>query len=300
MEAAAAAAADIIRKREEVLVALRLDLEAAQYVAEHARRQYDSMDPENRLVAAQLERRWNDALVRVEDLERRIDEQDSHLEVETLSFELMNLADDLPRVWNDPQTDIRLKKRIVRTLIEEVIVDLDSEESAIKAVIHWNGGVHTELSVQRRKRGQHGQATSKDTIDAVRVLSRVCSDRFIAQLLSRNGLRTGKNNPWSRRAVKGVRHSYDIPVHTKEGQAEQGWMTLSQAAAHVGVAPRTLRLAVERGAVEALHPLPDGPWVLNRKDLELPEVKERFAKIRTRSSEKPNFDDGNLMIPGVS
>ena len=89
-------------------------------------------------------------------------------------------------------TDMRLKKRIARTLIEEILVDLSPERFEIQLVIHWKGGVHTELRVPRRRRGQHFQATSEDTVDAIRVLARVGTDDRIAQALNRSGLKTGQ------------------------------------------------------------------------------------------------------------
>lgn len=301
IEAARLAEAEMAQKREEVVEVLQLDLEAARYAVEHAKRQYDAVDPANRLVAAELERRWESALVKVEELERRVVDEHKCLEKESVPFEdgIMALAEDLPRVWKDPQTDVRLKKRIVRALIEEVVVDVDEESNEIRAVINWKGGVHTELCVPRRRRGEHGKSTSKDIVDAVRVLSRVCSDSHIAQVLSRNGLRTGKGNPWSRERVKWLRNGHEIPVYTKKLQAEEGWMTLGQAAKHVGVSPKTLRLAVERGNVEGLHPLPHGPWLLNRTTLDTPEVKEVFANVRPgrKPSSKRHHSTKNLTIP---
>ena len=75
-----------------------------------------------------------------------------------------------------PHADVRVKKRLLRTLIHEVIVDVDAEVGEVILLIHWQGGVHTELRVPRRRRGQNGAQTPKDLIEAVRVLARICSD----------------------------------------------------------------------------------------------------------------------------
>jgi hypothetical protein len=194
---------------------------------------------------------------------------------------------------------MRLKKRIVRTLVEEIIVDVNVEAARIEAVIHWQGGVHTELHVRRRRRGEHGKSTSTDTVDAVRVLSRVCSDTSIAQLLNRNKRVTGKGNPWTRVRVTSLRTRNEIPVHSKATQQAEGWMTLTQAAAHVGVSPKTLRLAVERGEVEALHPLPHGPWIFGRNALSAASVVERFSQIKRRRRDPagPSSLSLNLTTP---
>jgi hypothetical protein len=103
------------------------------------------------------------------------------------------LAGDLKAVWRDPTTDVRLKKRIVRELIREVIADLDEQDGEIILVVHWMGGVHTELRLPRRRRGQRNSTVAK-IVEAVRALALVCSDDVIAGLLNRNGLRTGHGN----------------------------------------------------------------------------------------------------------
>jgi len=74
-------------------------------------------------------------------------------------------------VWHGPHADVRLKKRLVRTVIHEVVVDLDAAAGEVTLIIHWKGGVHTELRVPRRRRGQNSAQTPKDVIAAVRVLA---------------------------------------------------------------------------------------------------------------------------------
>ena len=181
-------------------------------------------------------------------------------------------------MWSAPETDPRLKKRILRALIEEIVVDLDEERSEIKLVIHWKGGVHSELRIPRRRRGQSGSHTSSDVVDAIRELARICSDRLIAGYLTRNGLLTARGNRWSSMAVTSVRNHRGIPVYSSETQQAEGWMNLTAAAAHLGVAAKTLRLAAERAELRANHPLHDGPWVFNRSDLDDPVFRQRFRE----------------------
>src|SRR6185295_15222701 len=89
--------------------------------------------------------------------------------------EFDRLASDLEAVWSHPKSDARLKKQIVRTLIEEVVVDVNGEGGEVIAVIHWKGGVHSELRVPRRRRGHNGAHTPKEVVDVIRVLARICS-----------------------------------------------------------------------------------------------------------------------------
>jgi DNA invertase Pin-like site-specific DNA recombinase len=179
-------------RRDEVRAALDRDLQAARYAADRAFRQYDAIDPENRLVAAELEQRWNRALARVGDVEARIATHDLQArrqpDVPTVSF--TTLAADLPVIWRAPTTDVRLKKRIVRSVVEEVVADIDAEAGEISLFVHWVGGIQSELRLPRRRRGQRN-STSPDIIEAVRLLVRIASDDVIAGILNRNKLVTG-------------------------------------------------------------------------------------------------------------
>jgi len=106
-----------------------------------------------------------------------------------IATDIAALTGDLRAVWSAPTTDARLKKRIVRTVIHEVVADIDDTASEIALLIHWIGGVHTELCLPRRHRGQRN-STSSDIIEAVRQLVLIASDDLIAGILNRNGLLT--------------------------------------------------------------------------------------------------------------
>ena len=129
IDAALMAHEEQAHKRDEVLAALERDLEAARYGARRAQKQFDATDPDNRLVADELERRWNQALQHVRDLEARIEQHRNSQGnlVAPAREELAQLASDLEALWSDPEADARLKKRIVRTLIHELVVDVDAE-----------------------------------------------------------------------------------------------------------------------------------------------------------------------------
>ena len=296
IEAAIVAREEETHKHDEALTALQRDLQAARYTAHRAQKQYDAADPENRLVADELERRWNDALLRVEELESRI-EQRSHVSGQIPPVqpgEFNDLAAALELIW--PQADARLKKRIVRTLIHEVVVDLDDATSEIVLVIHWKGGVHTEIRVPRRRRGQCATQTSPEAIDAVRLLARICPDLMIASMLNRNGMRTGRGNFWTQERVTALRSHHRIPVYSNERRAAEGWMNLTEASALIGVSPKTLRLAVERGEIAAEHPLSLGPWIFNRDSLNTSAVVEFVARTRARRAYPtiPTTEQGSL------
>jgi DNA invertase Pin-like site-specific DNA recombinase len=282
IEAAMQAQQQEAQHRDEVRAALMRDLEAARFAADRAFRQYDATDPQNRLVAAELELRWNRALERVTNLQERIDAHDRQRPAPKSATpdDFVSLASDLKTVWTDPATDVRLKKRIVRTLIHEVIADIEAQAGEIVLVLHWAGGVHTELRLPRRRRGQC-KSTVVEIIETVRVLVRIASDDVIAGLLNRNRLTTGYGNRWTRERVTSLRSHHKIPVYSEQVRESQGWMTLTQAAATLAVSAKTLRLAAERGEVEAQHPLADGPWIFKRTALET-DAARRLAQ-RTRN-----------------
>ena len=211
--AAVEAEAEAANERDRAREAMMRDLEAARYAADRAFRQYDVADPENRLVAAELEARWNKALVRVGEIDAKIAAHDTRGSV-TIGPDCSDVRDarrDLAAVWKAPTTDARLKKRIVRTVIREVIADVDAESAEIVLIVHWSGGAHTELRLPRRRRGQRN-STSPDIVAAVRQLVMIASDDLIAGLLNRNKLTTGHGNRWTRERVTSLRSHHKIPV----------------------------------------------------------------------------------------
>jgi DNA invertase Pin-like site-specific DNA recombinase len=288
LEPAALAAAVLADEQEtlqqaEILSVLQRELEAARYSARRAEKQYEATDPDNRLVASELERRWNDALQKVQQLEVRIEEaRRSRQGMPATKEEFESLAGDLEAVWRHPETDVRLKKRIVRTLIEEVVVDVDGQAGEIIAVVHWKGGVHTELRIRRRRRGYSRAHTPQEIVDAVRILVRICSDDTIAGALSRGGLVTGMGNRWTRERVTSLRSHHGIPSYSAERRRVEGWLTLTEAADHLQISGITLRLAIERGEIEAEHPLASGPWVINRRALETEQAVQFAERIHTQ------------------
>ena len=202
--------------------------------------------------------------------------------------DLYQLSQQLETIWADPASSVRLKKRMVRTLIEEVLVDVDSSASELVLNLHWKGGTHTELRLPRRRRGQCSTQTSRELIEDVGVLARICGDDLIAGILDRNGHLTGRGNRWTRERVTALRSHHSIPCYRRE-QQQQPWMNLTDAAALLDVSPRTLRLAIDRGDISADHPFADGPWIISRDVMEgesAQALKRRVSQgtRRTRST----------------
>jgi DNA invertase Pin-like site-specific DNA recombinase len=287
--AAVAAKKEASQRRDQVREALQRDREAARYVTDRAFRQYDAADPANRLVAGELEMRWNKALARLAEVEGKIAAHDAgKAEPVADPVSLATLAADFKTVWTGPSTDARLKKRIVRTVIHEVIADIDPEAAEIVLVVHWVGGVHSEIRLPRRRRGQRN-STSADVIAAVRHLVLIANDNLIAGILNRNGLVTGHGNRWTRERVTSLRSHHHIAVYKPADDGIEPWLNLSKAAQLLHVAPRTLRLAAEAGEVESIHPLPDGPWIFSRAVLSSSSTRA----ITQRARQNPKYPAGS-------
>jgi hypothetical protein len=287
--AAVTADKEASQRRDQVREALQRDLEAARYAADRAFRQYDAADPANRLVTGELEARWNKALTRVAEVEGKIAAHDAATAAPSVDpVSLATLAADLKSVWTAPTTDARLKKRIVRTVIHEVVADIDDDAAEIVLLVHWVGGVHSEIRLPRRRRGQR-TSTSADVIAAVRQLVLIANDNVIAGILNRNGLVTGYGNRWTRERVTSLRSHHRIAVYKPAEGGIEPWLNLSKAARLLHVAPKTLRLAAEASEIEALHPLPDGPWILNRTVLSTPPA----CAITERARQNPKHPTGS-------
>jgi hypothetical protein len=119
-------------------------------------------------------------------------------------------------------------------------------------------------------------------VDGVRVLARLCSDDLIAGVLNRNALLTERGNRWMSERVTALRSHHGIACHSAEQATSERWMNLTNAANLLSISARTLRLAVERGEVQAQHPFPDGPWVFNRSELETQAARALVQRVSDR------------------
>jgi hypothetical protein len=111
------------------------------------------------------------------------------------------------------------------------------------AVLHWTGGIHSELRLPRRRRGQRN-STAVEIIEAVRVLVCIADDALIAGLLNRNKLITSRGNRWTRERITALRSHHWIPVYSRQVRDREGWMTLTQAAKVLSIAAKMLRLVL--------------------------------------------------------
>lgn len=212
---------------DEQRQSLELSLEQVRFEVDRARRQYDQVDPANRLVASELEARWNSALERANAIEQKIQEQtnDRAELTDEQRRRLLELGHDLPKLWNDPSASDDLKKRVLRSVLQEVVVGDDEGRENHLLVLHWKGGVHTKLSVPRRKTGKKFSETSATALEMIEELSKVCNDKTIAATLNRLGMKTGAGRTWRVHSIHSARYNNRLTNH----RATNAWITIEQA-----------------------------------------------------------------------
>lgn len=254
---------------DERLAQRELALEQARFEVTRARRQYDAVDPDHRLVASELERRWNEALRRQDELEQELQAlraaEFAQLSDATREA-LIRLGEDLPALWNHPQCTQQLKKRIVRTVVQEIVAK--REDDRISMVLHWRGGDHTVLEFVRARTGQHRWACPEDLPPLVRDLARVLPDLGIAATLNRLGRRTPRGHTWTESRVRSLRANHEIAVYQEGERLARGEMTLTEAAEALGMSTQSVRRLIDRKQLPATQTCTGSPWVILRTDLD--------------------------------
>jgi DNA invertase Pin-like site-specific DNA recombinase len=301
IQAALQAAEKAQRQQSERVRTLELELEQVRYEARLAARRYEAVDPDNRLVASELEARWNVTLSRVQEVERRLEQ----IRLETAATppvkvdELIRLAEDLPAVWASPSSDASLKQRILRIVIEEIIADVDEQAHEIVLIIHWVGGRHTEMRLPKLKTGQHSRCTQVEAVDVVRQMATTYTDDDIAHTLNRLRLRTGAGNTWNEARVRSLRSHLKLPAY--QADRREGRLNLQQAANKLGVSATVVRRLIESRTLPAKQIVPGAPWQIEARDVESTKVVQAAMALKSRESSSSHqlADESTLRLPGL-
>lgn len=272
----------ISARQDEARRQVQLSMERAQYEADRVRRQYDNVDPENRQVAAVLEARWEEKLTEVAAMKRRLEEFDASVE-EITSEErelLLNLGRDLELLWHHPNAPFELKKRILRTVLKQIVVNLRDEPREVVLHLHWEGGAHTELRVPRLRRGENGRETPREVVELISDLASMCDDIQLAAVLNRLRYRTGIGLSWTEARTRQVRRNLKIPAF--DPSQPRSWLTLREAARHLEVTEHTVRKLIDQKILLGRQVIRHAPWVIETSSLELPEVRNAVATLKSR------------------
>ena len=275
---------------------LELALEQARYEAARARRQYDTVDPDNRLVAGELERRWNTALAAVraleEELEALLRQRPAALSAEERQ-RLLQMGADLEAAWHHPAANAVTRKRIVRVVLREVVARVEDDQ--IQLLLHWQGGDHTRLMVRKNRRGQTRWSVEPETMELIRACARLMPDKAIAGLLNRTGKRTGRLNGWTQSRVRSFRNTHGIAVYADGEWAERGEVTLTEAARMLNLNPLTVLRQIHAGIIPAEQYCKGAPWVIKRRSIEDLDLVERVKMCRKGPSSS-NPDQKTLVF----
>jgi hypothetical protein len=202
---------------------------------------------------------------------------------------LIRLGEDLPALWHHPMSSPQLKKRIVRTLLHEIVVSVEAERG-VCMILHWHGGDHSVLRFLKRKIGQHRYVASEDLISLVRELARVQPDSGIAAILNRLNRRTGRGHTWTEGRVRAFRGTHDIAVYQEGERLSRGELTLEETAGILKVSTESVRRLIARKMLVAKQACTGAPWVIQRHEVDRMAAGTNNGDPRTSNSDQISLD----------
>jgi hypothetical protein len=186
---------------------------------------------------------------------------------------------------------MRLKQRIVRILVAEIVADVDQENQQIVLLIHWNGGQHSELRIKKNATGRHSRCTGLEAIEIIRRMAGRFPDDQIAATLNRLGLQTGAGNTWREGNIRTVRSYHQLPAFAAT-QCEGNTLTMEEASMRLSVSHKIVRRLIDAGKITATQVVPCAPWEISAEAIksqavlmEIKRIKQRARPLRARSVE---------------
>jgi DNA invertase Pin-like site-specific DNA recombinase len=260
-------------------VALSSKLKQLEYEARKAFEQYDAVDARNRLAAEELERRWNEKLEEVEITTQRLSSLNGNRH--SLSSEdeaqIRYMGERFGELWQSDRCPSELKKMIFRTVMEEIIVRTDADKKILRFTIHWKGGTHTQIEIERPRPATE-TATSMEALDIIRRMAVRSGDDQIASVLNRLGYSTGKEKRWNQIRVATARRNHSIPGQ-KRAAPDPERISLSEAARLSGVSHHTIERLVDAGLLKREQAAPRAPWEIRRADLDREPVRSIIKRL---------------------
>jgi hypothetical protein len=250
------------------------------YEAKRAFEQYNEVDPRNRLVAEELERRWNQKLEEAKVHQASLAEMDRRCRPITEGEEerILELGGRISEVWESDGCPAKLKRRIIRTAVEEVIVNLDETGRQLKLVIHWKGGSHTSFEMEQTRSGK-GRATAMEDLELIRRMGACHGDDEIARVLNKLSRTTATSKAWTQMRVTATRKSYSIDG-TPRVTPDPEILTLAGAAEYTNTSDTTIKRLVDAGLLKNEQIAPWAPWRIRRSDLDTEPVAGIVRRLR--------------------
>jgi DNA invertase Pin-like site-specific DNA recombinase len=290
LEVALEVGEELRRRAEEVDRLRRQHVERARYEAELAERRYRRVDPDHRLVADALEADWNAKLRALADAQRAYEDASSN-EAGALDEErrrqILALATDFPRLWNDPATPARERKRMVRLLLEDVTLIKDQE---ITAHLRFRGGATRTLTLSLPLSAADLRRTDAAVVRRVDELLDHHTEDQIAVIVNAEGFRTGTGLPFDLHRVAWVRKRYFLKPRYQRLR-ERGLLTLKEMAEALGVDPCTVKIWRSAGLLTAYPYSAKNECLYERPGSDRPRKhawKGISAKRRDRNPTRPD------------
>jgi excisionase family DNA binding protein len=193
---------------------------------------------------------------------------------------------------------MRTRQQIVRTLVEDIVADVDEASGEVVLVVHWRGGQHTELRVHKPRTGEHRRRASEEAGAVIRSMAGKWSDEHIAASLNRLGLRTGHEQSWTAARVRSWRSTHDIHAYRPaEGTGE--WLTMTQAATVLGVTNHVIRRLIRNGVLPAEQVVACAPYQIRAADLRRETVLMALRLRHTRPC-RSHATQSNPLFPGLA
>jgi acetylglutamate kinase len=175
---------------------------------------------------------------------------------------------------------MRLKQRIVRILIREIIADVDEKSREVVLVIHWAGGRHSELHVKKSETGRSRRCTDPEAIEVLRQMAGKFNDQQIAATLNRLKLRTGVGNSWNVMRVRSARSYYQLAAFAEDDQPRE--VTLQVAARRLNVSQSIVRRMIEEKTLPARQVVLCAPWQIPVEALDSEAIRQQATSIKNR------------------
>jgi excisionase family DNA binding protein len=172
---------------------------------------------------------------------------------------------------------MRARQQLLRTLIADIVVDVDDAVRDVVLTIHWRGGQHSDLRVRKPRAGEHGCATDEDALAVMRSMAGRWSDEHIAASLNRMGLPTGQGKTWTAHRVYSVRRVRGIHAY-RSAEKNGEWLTMTEAAKALGTTSHTIRRLIKTGMLPAVQVVPRAPHQIRADDLMSEPIKAAMAR----------------------
>jgi hypothetical protein len=301
VDAAIQAVARAARTDEDAQRALERELEDARYEASLAARRHEAVDPAKRLVARELEARWNNALERVAHLEERV----AHLRTEGAArptidrAALLALAHDLPAAWNAPGTNARTKQRLTRVLVREVVLDLDDASKEAVVTIHWTGGRHTEIRVARVRTGRYPDDRHPSPVEVMRRLGGKWPDRELAVTMNRMRCKSSDDQSWTSVRVRALRERLGVAAFDPTAPRIET-VSVDETARRLQICVGSVHRLIREGVLPATQAMASAPWQIpvSALDSEAVRIGVRGVADRRPRNLAVLQDEKTLKLPG--